>query len=88
MLAQNVLENIDLILSWLEKFAYIDGSSVLFDELEHVFHAQGKVQKGFIGDDHVTIECGGQPEMVGVDGHTSKQDELTVGESKVAAWAI
>ena len=43
MLVQIVLENIDLILSRLERFAYVDGSSVLFDELENVFHARGKV---------------------------------------------
>ncbi len=59
-----MLENIDLILSWLERFTYVDGSSTLFEKLESVFHTRGKVLEGLVGNDHAGIEGGGQPEMI------------------------
>ena len=64
MLAYIVLENIDSILPWLERFAYVDGSSILFDELANNFHARGKVLEGVVGDDHATIEGGGPSELL------------------------
>ncbi len=45
----------------MERFAYIDGSSIFFDEVKNVSHARGEMLESFVRDDHATIEGGSQP---------------------------
>jgi hypothetical protein len=60
----------------------------LYERLTSVLHAWRKEPKSLIRYDGATVEGGGQPQMEGVVGHTSKQDEPTVDEGKVTMWAI
>ncbi len=82
-----VKENINAILSIVERFVDINCGGSIFDDGEDVSHPWWNVGKALCWDYDGVVEGHGQPEVKRVVRHNSQRDESPAYKSKISAGA-